>query len=155
MAGSGASVKPIDVTEESMAIELESVALTNIAMCYLKLGEPRQTLEFCKRALATNPTAWKAVLRKSEAQTMMGNYEVSKSTLAEALKLAPDAAAKSAVKKELERVIATDREATQISNIKQKKAFGKMFSSETTPAATSSAASDKLDETVSSESTNT
>ena len=127
MAGSGSTTVPIDVTDEQRAVELETVALTNIAMCYLKLFEPRKAIEFCLKALTTNPNAWKAVLRKSEAQTMMGNYDISKATLAEALKMAPDAASKSAVIKERERLISAEKVATQLDNIKQKKAFSKLF----------------------------
>ena len=130
MAGSDASVKPIDVTDEQKAIELEVAALTNIATCYLKLGEPRKALEFCAKALTSNPNAWKAALRKSEAQAMMGNYDVSRMTLGEALKIAPDAAAKSAIKIEGEKMSIAEKNATKLSNSRQKKAFAKMFESE-------------------------
>ena len=130
MAGSEASVKPIDVTDEQKAIELEVAALTNIATCYLKLGEPRKALEFCAKALTSNPNAWKAALRKSEAQAMMGNYDVSRMTLGEALKIAPDAAAKSAIKIEREKMSIAEKNATKLSNSRQKKAFAKMFESE-------------------------
>lgn len=130
MAGSGTSAKPIDVTDEQRAMEIEVIALTNIATCYLKLGEPRKTLEFCTKALTSNPNAWKAVLRKSEAQTMLGNYDMSRITLAEALKIAPDAASKSAIKFEKDKMNAAEKDATKLSNSKQKKAFAKMFENE-------------------------
>lgn len=130
MAGSDASVKPIDVTDEQKAMEMEVAALTNIATCYLKLGEPRKALEFCAKALTSNPNAWKAALRKSEAQAMMGNYDVSRMTLGEALKIAPDAAAKSAIKIEREKMSIAEKNATKLSNSRQKKAFAKMFESE-------------------------
>lgn len=126
MATSGSAVR-IDDGEEKKAIELETAALTNIAMCYLKLGEPRKTIEFCQKALTTNPSAWKAVLRKSEAQASMGNYVGARSALSEALQMAPDAASKSAVMKEKEKQNSAEREANIVSNAKQKKAFSKMF----------------------------
>lgn len=121
------STVQIEESEEKKAIELETAALTNIAMCYLKLGEPRKTIEFCQKALTTNPSAWKSILRKSEAQAIMGNYDSARSTLNEALQMAPDPASKSAVMKEREKQISAEREANIISNAKQKKAFSKMF----------------------------
>ena len=133
MAGSEASVEPIDVTDEQKAMEMEVAAFTNIATCYLKLGEPRKTLEFCAKALSSNPNAWKAALRKSEAQAMMGNYDVSRITLSEALKIAPDAAAKSAIKIEGEKMSIAEKNAMKLSNSRQKKAFSKMFEREDSP----------------------
>jgi tetratricopeptide (TPR) repeat protein len=127
------SAAQIEESEEKKAIELETAALTNIAMCYLKLGEPRKTIEFCQKALTTNPSAWKAVLRKSEAQASMGNYDSARSTLNEALQMAPDSASKSAVMKEREKQTSAEREATIISNAKQKKAFSKMFEKDAQP----------------------
>lgn len=123
-SGSGAA---IDAADESRAVELETVALTNIAMCYLKMEEPRKAIEFCQKAITGNPTAWKALLRKAEAQAMMGNYEVARKTLDDALKISPDAASRSAIIKEKERQIAAERAANAAQNGKQKKAFSKMF----------------------------
>lgn len=126
IASSGSSVT-IDAADESRAVELETVALTNMAMCYLKLEEPRKAVEFCQKALTVNPGAWKALLRKAEAQGMMGNYEIARKTLDDALKISPDAGSRSAIVKEREKQNAAERAAISAQNGKQKKAFSKMF----------------------------
>ena len=124
------TVAPIDEDDENKATEIETAALTNIAMCYLKLKEPKKAIEFCQKALKTSPSAWKAVLRKSEAQAMMENFELARSTITDALSMAPDAPSKSAILKEKEKQIALERESNLASSAKQKKAFSKMFEKE-------------------------
>ena len=124
------TVTPIDADDENKATEIETAALTNIAMCYLKLKEPKKAIEFCQKALKTNPLAWKAVLRKSEAQAMMGNFELARSTATDALSMAPDAPSKSAILKEREKQTILERESNLASSAKQKKAFSKMFEKE-------------------------
>jgi FK506-binding protein 4/5 len=121
------NVAPIDADDENRATEIETAALTNIAMCYLKLKEPKKAIEFCQKALKTNPAAWKAALRKSEAQSMMGNFELARSTITDALSMAPDAPSKSAILKEREKQTVLERESNIASSAKQKKAFSKMF----------------------------
>jgi tetratricopeptide (TPR) repeat protein len=121
-------VEKISEIDDNRAIDLETVALTNIATCYLKLGEPRKALEFSQKALETNNNAWKASLRKSESHTMMLNFVLARAALEEALAIAPDSGSKAAVKKEKDRMIALERATTISDNQKQKKAFAKMFS---------------------------
>lgn len=127
MAANSSTIEPISEENDQKAIDLELISLTNIATCYLKLNEPRKALEFCEKALITSENAWKAMLRKSEALTMMRNYELAREILANALAVAPDAVSRTAIAAASEKLKAAEGAATKLFNQQQKKSMSKMF----------------------------
>lgn len=64
--------------EEMTAADLEKVVHQNIAACFLKMEMPQNAIVHADKALALDKKAWKAMLRKGEAYTMMGSLDEAK-----------------------------------------------------------------------------
>ena len=115
------AVAPVSADQDRRAGELETVVLTNIATCYLKLKDPRKAMEYADKTLAINQSSWKALLRKAEAHIQLNNFENAKMVLLESLSFAPDSVAKSAIAKVREALVAAEK----VANEKQKELFKK------------------------------
>ena len=71
----------ISETEESAAVELESIVHVNTAICYLKLDQPFKCIDHCNSAIALKHSNWKAHLRKGEALSMTADYDKAMKSL--------------------------------------------------------------------------
>ena len=112
--------------QEARSIEIEGVVETNIAMCFVKLAEPRKAIEHADKALSLNKNSWKAYLRKGEAQILMMNSDGAKASLDSAWSNAPDAAAQTMITKERKKLSSLEKEETK----KQKAAWAGIFNKE-------------------------
>lgn len=83
--------------EEAAAAALELILQQNIAACYLKLNNPQSAIVHSNKALALDPNAWKAKLRKGEALTMKESFDEAKIILEDALNSAPNPASRQAI----------------------------------------------------------
>mmetsp|Transcript_19780 Transcript_19780/g.19888 ORF Transcript_19780/g.19888 Transcript_19780/m.19888 type:complete len:182 (+) Transcript_19780:156-701(+) len=75
------------LTEEmdEEAKQLEIVLHQNIALCYLKMNEPQETLKHCDLALQSDSKALKALLRKGQALLSLKRHEKAREVLEFAL----------------------------------------------------------------------
>jgi tetratricopeptide (TPR) repeat protein len=71
--------------EDDIALDLEKTVLQNLAICYLKLDDPKAALGVCDQVLAYDSHAWKAKLRKGQALSAMNNLDDAQAILTEAL----------------------------------------------------------------------
>ncbi len=70
--------------EEESAIELEALTRTNLATCYLHLGDARKALDAVNLALLDKPGYWKAHFRKAQALLQIKSHELALVALQEA-----------------------------------------------------------------------
>lgn len=106
--------------EEARALEVFIPALNNLAMCQLQLGKYAEAATTASELLAVDPTNAKAWYRRGVAQIHRENFEDAIADLERVLLLTPGDPM--AVEK-----IAQAKEARKAFDLKQKKAFAKMF----------------------------
>lgn len=84
--------------DEKKAKALRLAAHLNLAMCFLKLQEPNQTLENCDKALELDASSEKALFRRGEALFCMKEFDRARDDFQRAVQLYPaNKAAKSQV----------------------------------------------------------
>jgi tetratricopeptide (TPR) repeat protein len=71
--------------QDDVALDLEKTVMQNLAICYLKLDDPKAALDMCNQVLAYDEHAWKAKLRKGQAYMAMNNLDGAQAILTEAL----------------------------------------------------------------------
>ena len=84
MARPSSDVVLITEAEEVEAVNIDSITYTNLATCFLKLGNSQKALDNANEACSVKPIYWKAFLRKAEAQLLFGDVDRALSTLATA-----------------------------------------------------------------------
>lgn len=94
----------------------------NLAAARIKLGEPKEALEQCSKAVDIDASSVKALYRRGQASLMLGDIEAARSDLMDAAKREPQ---NKDVRKELEKLKSQSTALKQ----QQKKLFGGMFSS--------------------------
>ena len=132
--GYGGAEERVTPEQDAQSGELEAVVVTNMATCYLKLGEPRKAIEYAEKALVLSPAAWKAFLRIAEAYVLLRNCDHARTALTQALAGAPDAAARTAVAKVREAIVAAEK----AEDVKQKAVFKNIFAAKAPAAPASS-----------------
>ncbi|KAG7216091.1 hypothetical protein INR49_007843 [Caranx melampygus] len=84
--------------DEKKAKALRLAAHLNLAMCFLKLQEPNQTLENCDKALELDASSEKALFRRGEALFCMKEFDRARDDFQRVVQLYPaNKAAKSQV----------------------------------------------------------
>lgn len=68
--------------------EVEIPTCTNLAHCYLQVGEYDHAIKYASQALVNEPENWKALYRRGLAYTKMGKAAEAKEDLKQALELA-------------------------------------------------------------------
>ena len=94
----------------------------NLAAARIKLGEPKEALEQCNKAVDIDASSVKALYRRGQASLMLGDIEAARSDLMDAAKREPQ---NKDVRKELEKLKSQSTALKQ----QQKNLFGGMFSS--------------------------
>lgn len=72
---------------------MQIAAQSNLALCYLKLGDNRQCKTFCDNALALDPRNEKCMFRRGQVYMAFLNYEQAIKDFQAVLKLNPSNAA--------------------------------------------------------------
>ncbi|XP_072256196.1 peptidyl-prolyl cis-trans isomerase FKBP4 [Pyxicephalus adspersus] len=76
--------------ESSKSKSLLLAASLNLAACYLKLGEHRQALDHCNKALEFEPNNEKGLFRRGESYTGVNEHELAKEDFAKVIQLYPN-----------------------------------------------------------------
>lgn len=109
--------------QEKCAIELETIVLTNMATCFLKLEDPTSAKMRADEALKLKSDHWKAFLRKAEAEIMLKDSEGAAASLAQSSRYVTEESGRIAIK-EIEKKLAALRK----KELNQEKlAFGGIF----------------------------
>jgi FK506-binding protein 4/5 len=76
--------------ETDTAKQLKASIFLNIAACDIKLGEWREAIEFCDKALDIEPQNQKALYRKGKALALLQEWDESKKIFQSLLQLDPE-----------------------------------------------------------------
>ncbi|XP_066291133.1 peptidyl-prolyl cis-trans isomerase FKBP4-like [Branchiostoma lanceolatum] len=79
-----------DEEDKKRAGQLMLAAHLNLAMCYLKTGEPYEVINHCSKALEKDPDNEKAFFRRGQARFTIRDYEEAKSDFNAVLKIDPN-----------------------------------------------------------------
>lgn len=111
-----------DVEEQkTKSIQLQVAANLNLAACYLKLQEFKETLDSCEKVLKHEAKNEKALFRIAQAHFGLANYQ-------DAVKFFSDVLDVNASNKEAKVQIALTKEKIKESTQKEKQLYSKMFS---------------------------
>ena len=108
------------------------IVKTNLAACYIKIGDAGNSIRNAKEALALNPQAWKSTIRLAEAQVLAKNYEKAITTCEKALTLIPAAETDPSAKGAITTVASIKKSAIALLKAeeqKQKESFKNIFKS--------------------------
>lgn len=109
--------------ELERASTLESVVHCNIALCHLKLNDPRAALDSSNKSLALCPTNWKAMLRKAEALLVLQDSEKARKAITEAARMTTEETALVAIRSVESRLLTLEKRESD----RQKKAYAGIF----------------------------
>ncbi len=108
------------------------IVKTNLAACYIKIGDAENATRNAKEALTLNPRAWKSTIRLAEAQVLARNYDKAIKTCEKALTLIPAAETDPSAKGAINTVASIKKNANALLKVeeqKQKESFKNIFKS--------------------------
>ncbi|XP_078611569.1 peptidyl-prolyl cis-trans isomerase FKBP4-like [Branchiostoma floridae x Branchiostoma japonicum] len=109
-----------DEEEKTRAGQLMLAAHLNLAMCYLKTGEPYEVIDHCSKALVKDPNNEKAYFRRGQARFTIRDYEEAKSDFNAVLNIDPN---NKAAKNQVTTILQQQKKERE----REKKLYGNMF----------------------------
>ena len=106
------------------------IVKTNLAACYIKIGDAENAIRNAKEALVLNPQAWKSTIRMAEAQVLAKHYDKAIITCEKALTLIPAAETDPSAKGAINTVSSIKKNANALLKAeaqKQKETFKNIF----------------------------
>jgi FK506-binding protein 4/5 len=85
-------IAPVTFKERNDAFKLRQLkiaAQSNLALCYLKLGDHLQCKQFCENALAIDPKNEKCLFRRGQTQLAFSNFDQAINDFQAVLKINP------------------------------------------------------------------
>lgn len=80
----------LNLDEQNQRSDCLHILLLNIGLCFLKRGQFREAVKFCKEAIEHKPTNPKAFYRLAVAQRENGELEPAKVSILKAIELSPN-----------------------------------------------------------------